>query len=105
MNTDMDDWKWADWYDHYHQVVLQLRNPDPAVHVQRGLHFNLEATALYVLISAAIVPSLRHWWCILPSCVWVLLLVAQEYSAVARFANKWSTLFAQIEYLDGAGAS
>ena len=105
MNADMDDWKWADWYEQYHQVVLQLNSTDPAVHVQRGLHFNLETTALYVLISAAFVPSLRHWWCILPSCVWVLLLVAQEYSAVARFENKWSTLFAQTEYLDGAGAS
>jgi hypothetical protein len=77
IQNEMDDSKWAQWYGHYHRILYQPNDPDPASHVGRGLAFNLETTALYVLISAAVVPNLRRWWCILPSCLWVLLLVAQ----------------------------
>lgn len=103
IQSDMNDSEWELWYDHYHRIVLQPNNPDPVLYVRRGLNFNLETTALYVLISAAVVPSLREWWCILPTCLWVALLVAEEYSSVKRFMDKWSTLSDQIRYLSAGG--
>lgn len=100
MSTDMDDWEWAQWYEHYHHLVLQLKDPDPAARVWQGLGFSLQTAALYFLISAIFVPSFRVWWCILPSSVWVVILVAQQYTAVARWGNQWSTLSDQIKFLD-----
>ena len=102
--TEIDDSNWAQWYDHYRGIVYQPKNPDPVVQVRHGLGFNLETTSLYVLVSAVFVPSLRHWWCILPSCLWILILIAQEYSGVKRFTNIWSTLSDQINYLDAGGS-
>lgn len=100
LSAEMDDGNWEQWYDHYHQVVVfEEDRKDFDLYVRRGLNFNLETAAVYVLISAVFVRSLRHWWCILPTCMWVLLLVAQEYSGFKRYTNKWSSLSAQIKYL------
>ncbi len=99
----MDDGDWARWYDHYHQIVLQPGSHDFVSYVRTGLNFNLETAALYVLVGAALVPSVRHWWCILPACVWLLILVAEVFSAWTRFTDKWSTLSEQIKYLAGEG--
>lgn len=99
LSLELDDTKWAGWYEHYHQVVLQPSGQDWHFYMTRGISLNLEATALYVLISACFVPSLRHWWCIVPACIWVLILLGQELGEVKRYMEKWSTLFAQIKYL------
>jgi hypothetical protein len=93
------------WYDHYHQIVLQPREQDFVWHVQNGLNFNLETTAVYVLIGALVVPSVRHWWCIVPACMWLLLLVAEVYTALQQLSNKWLTLSAQVKYLSGVSRS
>jgi hypothetical protein len=97
--AEMADLQWERWYDYYHQVVLRPDERDSFSHVSYNLRFNLEATAVYVLISLLIVPSLRHWWVILPAILWVLMLLAEEYTAVQNRKNKWTTLDAQITYL------
>jgi len=97
----MDDGKWEQWYDHYHQIVLQQRDPDVDPHVRTGLNFNLQTAALYVLISAIVVPRVRHWWCVLPACLWFLILLAEIYWAWKRFSDKWYTLSDQLKYLSG----
>jgi hypothetical protein len=97
--ADMADLQWEQWYDHYHRIVLRPDDRDSFFHVGYNLRINLEAAALYGLVSAMFVPRLRHWWCILPSCIWVLMLVAEEYSAVQNRNNKWTTLSTQIKYL------
>jgi hypothetical protein len=101
--SDMNDFEWEQWYDHYYRIVVEPTSPDLSWHVRTGLNFNMETSALYVLISAVFVPSLRHWWCILPSCLWVLLLFAESYSIAKRISNKWSTLSDQIKYLSAGG--
>jgi hypothetical protein len=100
IQTEIDDGNWAQWYDHFHQIVLSGQEKrDIRWHVYHDLGFNLEASALYVLISAMLVPDVRHWWCILPACMWVLVLYANEYSGLKNAENKWSTLSEQTKYL------
>jgi hypothetical protein len=100
LDSEIDDRNWADWYDHFHQIVLvDQKKRDFQWHVHQGLLFNLEATGLYVLISVLFVPSIRHWWCIFPACMWVLILIAGEYSGLTNLMNKWSTLSRQTKYL------
>jgi hypothetical protein len=100
LDTEINDHSWADWYDHFHKIVLlDQEKRDFQWHVYQGLGFNLEAAALYVLISALFVPSVRHWWCILPACMWVLVLFAREYTGVHKVLNKWLSLSDQIKYL------
>jgi hypothetical protein len=106
IQTQMDDLQWSQWYDHYHLVVLTDRNRwDFQRHVQHGLVFNLETAAVYVLLSAPFVPRVRHWWCIVPASMWVVILLAQQYSDVKRFLNPWATLSEQIEYLSEGDSS
>jgi hypothetical protein len=98
--TEMDDHSWADWYNHFHKIVLlDQEKRDFQWHVYHGLGFNLETAALYVLISALLVPCVRHWWCILPACMWVLILFAREYTDANKMMNKWFSLSEQIKYL------
>lgn len=99
INAEIDDGKWAQWYDHFHQLAIQSSERDWHYNVARGLSFNFEATGLYVLISAYWVPSLRHWWLMVPAAVWVFILISQQYGDVKRYTEKWSTLYAQITYL------
>jgi hypothetical protein len=103
LKAEVDDGEWSRWYDHYHQIVLQPELRDFVSHVQTGLNLNLETAALFVLVSATVVPGLRHWWCILPACMWVLMLVAEVFSAWRRFTDRWLTLSDQIKYLAGEG--
>ena len=100
-NAEMDDAAWARWYDHYHWMILVDARRDFVWHVANGLNFNLQTTALVILVSAAIVPDVRHWWCILPACLWVLLLTAEVYVGMKKAVDNWSTLSAQIKYLSG----
>jgi hypothetical protein len=99
LNAEMDDLQWEQWYDHYHEIVLKPADRDVFQHVRWGLNLNLETAALCVLLSAPVVPRLRHWWCILPACLWLSILLAEEYSGWKQYTNRWSTLSAQIKYL------
>jgi hypothetical protein len=103
INAGIDDSKWAQWYDHYHQIVLQPEDRDFVSHVRSGLNFNLQTASLYVLLSALVVPAVRRWWCILPACAWVLLLIGEAFWIMKRFTDKWSTLSEQMRYLEGGG--
>jgi hypothetical protein len=100
LDREMDDNSWEQWYAHYHSVVLfdyQKREAD--WWVRRGLNFNMETAALYTLVSAFVVRGLRHWWIILPACMWLLLLIAEQYASVSEVYNRWSSLSRQIHYL------
>jgi len=100
IDTKIDDGHWADWYDHYHEViVLGHDKKELDWYVRTGLNVNLEAAAVYVLLSALVVPRVRHWWILFPACLWILILLAESYYAAKQFTNKWSTLSAQIRYL------
>lgn len=99
LSSDVSDSTWEQWYDYYHQVILLPDERPFEWHVQNGFNFNLQVTSLYVLISAFIIPAVRHWWCIVPACLWVLFLLAEIYSGWTRFTNRWSTLNEQIRFL------
>jgi hypothetical protein len=98
-NSEMDDDAWARWYDQYHWTILFPGKRDFVWHIANGLNFNLQTASLYILVSAVIVPAVRHWWSILPACVWVLLFVLESYMSIKNATDKWSTLSAQIRYL------
>jgi hypothetical protein len=98
-DLERDDSNWSRWYDYYHSTVLRPSDLDVSFHVRRGLAFNLETTAIYLLISACFVPAVRHWWYVMPSCLWTLILAASEWSETKSMMNKWSTLSKQITYL------
>jgi hypothetical protein len=99
LKTEREDADWARWYDQHHQTVLKPQDTDVPFHFQRGLNFNLETAAIYLLVSMAIVPRLRHWWTIVPACFWAVSLVLEEVVAFQQMTNKWSRLNAQITYL------
>jgi hypothetical protein len=106
IQSQMDDLQWSQWYEHYHQRVLTDRNKwGIQAYVQHGLVFNLETAAVYTLFSALLVPAVRHWWSILPSLMWVLILAAQEYTALVKLRNPWATLTEQIIYLSESDSS
>jgi hypothetical protein len=42
--------------------VLSDPERDFQWYVGHGLAFNLETTAVYVVLSAFVVPAVRHWW-------------------------------------------
>jgi hypothetical protein len=102
LKNQREDAEWARWYQYYHALVLRPAE-DVQFHVQRGLHFNLQTAAVYVLIAAAIVPPLRRWWCLLPSALWAVFLLLEEYEGLRQWGNKWSTLDRQITYLTELG--
>ncbi len=96
----IDDSNWARWYDHYHERMAREEvGRDLAAYVREGINFNFETTALYVLVSAMFIPSLRQWWCLTPAFGWLLLFIAQEYRGFVRATDKWQTLTDQIKYL------
>ncbi len=103
LKTESDDFYWARWYDQYHRTVLRPADRDVLFHVQRGLSFNLETAAVYVLVSALVVPRVRHWWCILPASLWTVSLILEESVAFRQMTDKWSTLSAQITHLSELG--
>jgi hypothetical protein len=97
--TEKDDTNWAEWYNHYHKLVIQPDDRDVLSHVRMGLNDSLETTALYVLLSAVFVHDLRHWWCIGPASIWTLSIFGSTYWAWKQLTDKWSTLHAQVRYL------
>lgn len=99
LQSEKDDTDWALWYDHYHKIVIRPDDQDVVFHVRHGLGFNLETTALYVLVSAIFVRDLRHWWCIAPASLWSLSLIGSEYWGWKQLSDRWATLNTQITYL------
>lgn len=85
-----DDVEWQRWYERYQDIVLQQSDDDFESYVRTGLRSNLQATALYILLSSAVVCQVRHWWWILPACVWVLLLIDEIYGLFRQLMNRWS---------------
>lgn len=99
LSAEMDDLQWEQWYDHFHEIVLKPDDRDVFMYVRWGLNLNLETAAMCIVTATFFVPRLRHWWCIVPACFWIVILLAEEYWAWTRYMNKWSTLSAQIKYL------
>ena len=99
-----EDAEWFRWYQHYHRLVLAPRDEDFLFHVQRGLHFNLQAAAVYVLVSMWFVPTIRVWWCVLLSCFWTVTLLAEEAVGVRNALNWWFSLDQQITHPPSSGA-
>ena len=102
---EINDGQWSSWYQHYHQVVLFPKERDFAWHVANGLNFNLQATSLCILASAAVVREVRHWWCILPAYFWLLLLIAEADASMRDVRDNWSTLNKQIIHLNEEDSS
>jgi hypothetical protein len=105
LNAQIDDGNWAQWYDHFHLIVLNPDKRDFQWYVRYGLNFNLETAAVYVLLSAVVVPGVRHWWCIVPAWMWAHVLLVETCMGLMRSTDKWLTLSAQIKYLSDTGHS
>jgi hypothetical protein len=99
LKLEMDDDNWAAWYDQYHAPVIQKQDVTFDSYAHRGLAFNFETAALCVLLSAAFTSSVRHWWYILPACLWTAYFVLETVGTVHRQMNKWLSLSEQIKYL------
>jgi hypothetical protein len=99
LRAESDDLAWATWYDHYHKIIVTPDDKDIFLHVHTGLRFSLETAAVYCLGSAAIVPAVRHWWCLVPAGIWVLILAVESVESARKSLNRWSTLNDQIKYL------
>lgn len=98
-NAQQDDQEWQRWYNHYHEIVLTPDDKNFALHIQNGLYSNLEATAIYALASSIFVAQLRHWWCILPACLWAAKFGAELFVEYRRRTDPWTTFSLQVKYL------
>jgi hypothetical protein len=99
LQAEIEDGAWAQWYDHYHYLLLRPDDKDIFQHFRQSLNSCFQTASVYILVSALLVPGVRHWWLIFPSCFWLLILVAESYNGITRYNNKWSTLTDQIKYL------
>jgi hypothetical protein len=95
----INDDRWRQWYDHYHQIIIRRADHSFESYVRTGLNYNLEVAAVYILIAATVVPAIRNWTYILPACLWVVILAGEFYEALSRYANRRSTLEEQLAYL------
>ncbi len=98
LTSEIEDGRWSEWYEQYHRVVLR-QEPELLMRVRRDINRHLEVSGLYLLVSAVWVPGVRHWWCLLPASVWLLLLVADEFWGWKRSTDRWLTLNDQISFL------
>jgi len=98
LNLEINDSQWSQWYDYYHEKVLQPEETDVLSHVRWGLNINLDTAALFILIGSYYIPNLRHWWVFVPTIVWLCLLAAEEYSILKKYTDPWSTLSAQAQF-------
>jgi hypothetical protein len=96
--TELDDFYWAQWYDHFHRVVLEPSDRDFA-NVRSVLNINLGTAGLCVLIGSIPVPSLRQWWSLVLAVGWTIVLIGQEFKDQDKYRSQWSTLSTQIKYL------
>jgi hypothetical protein len=96
--TELDDFYWAQWYDHFHRIVLEPSDRDFA-HMWSAIDANFGTAGLFVLLSSILIPSLRHWWSLVPAVGWTIVLIGQEYTNQDKYKNQWSTLSTQIKYL------
>lgn len=96
--TELDDFYWAQWYDHFHRIVLEPSDRD-FVHLWTAIDVNFGTAGLFVLLSSILVPSLRHWWSLVPAVGWTIVLIGREFTNQDKCKNQWSTLSRQIKYL------
>jgi hypothetical protein len=52
--SQAEDADWNRWYRHYHSMILFPTEKDFLVELQRGIHFNLQSAAVYVLFRLAL---------------------------------------------------
>ena len=99
ISTQADDVQWRSLYQHYHFLLLEPDERDVVLHIRHGLTYNFLSAAIYVLIAATILRTVHHWWCIVPSAAWVMIVVAQTIGRYYQLTAEWNTLQAQITYL------
>jgi hypothetical protein len=99
LGLEIDDGKWARWYEHFHSLVLTAPERELTRVVGRGLRYNLETASVYVWISAFWVRGLRHAWVLVPAALWIFFLAVEEIAGLLRVRNQYSTTSDQITYL------
>ncbi len=100
----LNDMEWSALYSHYHVLAVQLRGQanydEVTTFIRDGFTYNFVAAALYVLASALVAPSVRHWWFLLPAAAWIFAFLLFLVARIRRHvADQWSTLPDQISYL------
>lgn len=57
LQSQMADLKWEQWYEHFHERVLEPSDREWFVHIKRGLNLNFETAGLVILVAAFFVPA------------------------------------------------
>jgi len=79
---ESDDLDWSTWYDHYHRIIVLPDEKDIYRQAHVGLTFSLQAAAVYCLIAAIGVSTVRHWWYMVPAGFWTFLLVLESLDSL-----------------------
>lgn len=104
ISTQADDIQWKSLYQHYHFLLLEPDDKDVVLHIKHGLTYNFLSAAIYVLTAATMVRTVHHWWCVVPSAAWVVIVLAQTVGRYHQLTAEWSTLQAQTAYLATAAS-
>jgi len=98
-SLEQDDGNWAYWYQHFHDLIIQEEDRSFDTYIRKGLVFNLETAAVFLVVCAFGVPTIRHWWVIIPASAWIIYLILEMAGEYAKRLDRWSTFAAQIKYL------
>jgi hypothetical protein len=97
---DVADQAWAEWYDHYHYIVLNPADRPVEWHIQTGLAVNLATGALWLVGSMIFLPAARKWWCISFACLWFAVAVIATLHFMWNLTHPWRTYSIQLKYLE-----
>jgi hypothetical protein len=101
-NLEQDDQNWAYWYQHHHDLVIQEEDRSFESYVRKGLVFNFETAAVFLIVCSFCVPSVRHWWVLVPASAWIVYMLLEMFGEYAKRINNWSMFAEQIKFLSKA---
>lgn len=94
-----NDHEWSQWYKQLDRQRLAEQKVGFTEVFAGGLATNIQATALYMLVSMAFVPVVRNWICICFCCISIPTLVAESYVEIRKATDPWNTWADQFDFL------
>lgn len=99
LRWEINERHWANWYDHFHTIVLSTKESDFHWNIRVGLLWNLATASLFIAVSAPFLSVLRNPWVLVPSLMWIAMFAAFEYAEARNLFELWSTLQTQTQYI------
>lgn len=94
-----NDTEWRMRYESIKFKVLFQQPLEPIEEVIGRLDSDFSVASAVLVVGAALSPSLRVWWLMLPAMGWLIVGMLRFCAKAYQIVAPWSTLTAQIELL------